>query len=223
MTNIVWSYTSIQKFETCPYQWYCQYITKEIKFKETEAVIWGREAHEALDKRLKTNEMMSDRFKAYEPYAQAVQRIEGNIYSEHELVVDKEGQQKGWWDKTAFMRGKADVFVDHQDGRGQILDWKTGSIKPSEELEFFTLITFKLYPTIEKIRTAFIWLKHKVKPTVQTYDRDTLSEINSKFFNKIEKIESALAHDKFPKKRSGLCKNYCGSISCEFSGNYQKY
>ena len=223
---ITWSYSSLSKFETCPYQWYSNYILKEIKFVPNAAVVWGQQAHDELDKRLKTGNPMPNRFQKYEKYAIAVEdyaeKVGGHLESEYEMAIDEDYNQVGWWDKSALQRGKTDVSIFHDD-RCLIDDHKTGKYRPNtQELEYFSYLTFIIHPEVEDIRTVYVWFKEDGPPTVDQFNRvkdfDRLEEI---FMDKIYSIEQALEMDLFPKKRSGLCNKYCGSPSCKFSGSYQ--
>lgn len=223
---ITWSYSSLSKFETCPYQWYANYILKEIKFVPNAAVVWGQQAHDELDKRLKTGDPMPNRFQHYEKYAQAVEdqveKVGGHLETEYEMAIDGDGNQVGWWDKTAKERGKSDVSVFYED-KSLIYDWKTGKYRPNtQELEYFSKLTFKIHPEVEDIRTVYLWFKEDGPPTIDQFNRTKDADrLENVFEEKIYSIEQALEQDLFPKKRSGLCNKYCGSPSCKFSGNYQ--
>lgn len=214
----VYSYSSISKFETCPYQWEAQYVLKTIKFIPNETTTWGQETHDALDKRLKTKQPLPERFMMFEKYAKAVEALPGTLKSEYEMALDAEGNRVGWWDKTAYERGKSDVSVFHDD-RCQIVDWKTGSYRPNtEELDYFSLLTFKIHPEVEKIKTTYLWFKNDGPPTIAYWDRKQLDELASKFAEKIDRIERARVNDVFPSKKSGLCKQYCGRFDCKHNG-----
>jgi len=223
---IVWSYSSLAKFETCPYQWYSNYILKEIEFVGNAAVLWGQQAHDALDKRLKTGNPMPTRFQHYEKYALAVdnfvEKVDGHMEAEYEMAIDKDNNKVGWWDKSAVQRGKSDVSIFF-DEKCLIEDWKTGKYRPNtQELEYFSLLTFKIHPDVEDIRTVYLWFKEDGDPTIEQFNRaKDFDRLEETFEDKIYSIEQALEMDMFPAKRSGLCRNYCGSPSCKHSGNYK--
>lgn len=219
--KIPWSYSSLSKFETCPYQWYCQYVLKNIKFVPNDAVIWGQQAHDELDKRLKTKKPLPKRFQAYEKYAAALEKLPGKLFSEYEMAIDIEGNRVGWWDKTCVQRGKSDVSI-FQGDTCIISDWKTGSYRPNtEELDFFAKLTFDIHPEVEDIKTIYFWFKEDGPPTKARFDRTKdYARLTETFDGKIYSIEQALEKDIFPKKRSGLCRNYCGSPTCKYSGSY---
>jgi hypothetical protein len=222
---ITWSYSSLSKFETCPYQWYAQYILKEIKFIPNAAVLWGQQAHDELDIRLKTGKPMPNRFERYEKYALAVEKyvkkVDGRLETEYEMAIDEDYNQVGWWDKSAVQRGKSDVSILY-DNKCLIEDWKTGKYRPNtQELEYFSFLTFIIHPEVEDVRTIYLWFKEDGPPTIDQFNRaEDFDRLEETFQDKIYSIEQALEMDLFPAKRSGLCRNYCGSTTCKHSGSY---
>jgi hypothetical protein len=218
------SFSKLNKFDTCPRQFESQYIRKDIQFVSSPATEWGSAVHEAFDNRFKTGEELTGRFESYEQYARILdaQAVGARLESEYELVVDIDGNRLAWDDPAAHMRGRIDVAIFYPDGRMLIADHKTGNRRVNDELEFFALLSFKLHPEVQRIKTVFLWYKTGDKPDVKFYTREDLPEIEAKFAAKCATIENALEFDKFPMKVSGLCKNFCGSRSCNRSGAYVK-
>lgn len=216
------SYSKLSKFETCPRQWESQYVIRDIAFVDSPATVLGSRVHDAFDARFKTGEPFVEEFVHYEEQAIGFEKAaEGaKLLSEYELVIDTDGNRLAWDDTEAYMRGRIDVAIFYPDGRMLIADHKTGNRRVSDELEFFALLSFKLHPEVQKIKTMFLWYKTGDKPDVKFYTREDLPVMEAKFAAKCKAIEEALEYDKFPKKRSGLCKAYCGSRSCELSGAY---
>lgn len=222
--KIVWSYSNLAKFETCPRQWYSQYILKDIKFTPSPAVEWGKDVHNAMDRRIKSPKdvPLTGKFAKFEKYATSAKKLSGKLVSEYEMAVDADGKRVDWWDKNCFQRGKTDLSV-FDPPRCTIMDWKTGKYRPNtEELEYFAYLTFMLHPEIDEIMTIYLWFQEDGPATKDIFIRERDYEnMKIKFEEKVEVIEEALRDNFFPKKRSGLCQDYCGSPSCEYSGNYQ--
>ena len=223
------SYSKLSKFETCERQWMSQYILRDIQFVDSPATVWGSDVHSAFDARFKTGEVLTDKFEAYEQYALALEKqaTGSRLESEYELVVDADEKQTAWDSPTAHLRGRSDVQIFYTDGRCLIFDHKTGKRKLSDELEFFAMLTFMIHPEVHTVKTIFAWYKEvdesgRCKMDSRIYKRDELPEMRDKFLAKIAKIERALEYDDFPKRRSGLCKNYCGSPTCSNSGAFKK-
>ena len=218
------SYSKLSKFETCERQWESQYVLRDIQFVDSPATVLGSRVHDAFDARFKTGEPFIEEFAHYEGYAKGFEKAaEGaKLLSEYELVIDRAGNRLAWDDPEAYMRGRIDVAIFYPDGRMLIADHKTGNRRVSDELEFFSMLSFKLHPEVTKIKTMFLWYKTGDKPDVKFYTREDLTARESKFAEKCLKIEQALEYDKFPKRKSGLSSKFCGSPTCNYSGSFKK-
>lgn len=218
------SFSKLTKFDTCPRQFESQYIHRDIAFVDSPATVLGSRVHDAFDARFKTGEPFVEEFAHYEEQAKGFEKAaEGaKLLSEYELVIDRDGNRLAWDDPEAYMRGRIDVAIFYPDGRMLIADHKTGNRRVNDELEFFSLLSFKLHPEVQKIKTMFLWYKTGDKPDVKFYTREDLPAMEAKFAAKCLKIEQALEYDKFPKRRSGLCSRFCGSPTCSNSGQFKK-
>ena len=58
--------------------------------------------------------------------------------------------------------------------------------------------------------------------TVGKNFRDFSDTVWEKFVARADRLESALANEVWPKKKSGLCKNYCPVHTCEHNGKFTK-
>lgn len=214
-----YSYSMINTFNTCPRKFEAQYITKEIKFKQSEAALWGSDVHKALEDRIKLKKPLGERFKTFERYAQAVENTPGKHEAEKELAYDEDYKLVGWWDKSAFIRGKLDVLTDLTD-KAIITDWKTNAKGAATakyqigEMETFSWLTFLLKPEIEKIKTVLVWVATPDAPTVWPFDRQhDFNKLQDKCLGWIDKIEDAVHQDRFPLKDGPLCA-WCDLTSC---------
>jgi hypothetical protein len=217
-----YSYSKISKFFDCPANWFATYIEKSVKFVSGPEAQWGNEVHEALDKHFKTGAPLEGRFASFVDYAAKIKNAApSKVESEKELAFDGCWKPVGWWDKSAVQRGKIDVFYKVDDSRAVVLDHKTGKYKPSNyvgELKYFSLLSMKADPSLEKVKTVTTWLNSDSNgpPTVAVYDRaKDLPEIQDEFDGKIAQIERALEFDNFPMKVSGLCHGWCGNTKCK--------
>ncbi len=216
-----YSYSKIDKFFQCPTLWKATYLDKSIKYVSSPEAEWGTDVHDALDKYFKQGKPLEGRFESFANYAKQIKDAAPSpILSERELSFDKDWKQVGWFDKSAVQRGKLDVFYKVDESRAVVLDHKTGKYKPGNyvgELQYFTLLSMKADPSLQKIKTITTWLNRADtgKPTVAVYDRDKdLPEIEEMFQGKIMQIERALEFDNFPAKTSGLCHGWCANTSC---------
>jgi len=214
------SYSSISKFDTCPFAWAGSYYYKDVKYTEGEAARWGNEVHDSLDKFFKTGQPLKGNLAYLNNYADSIKNSLGEVESEKEIAFDVDWNKVGWWDDQCFQRAKLDIFKK-QDERATIIDHKTGKYSPlslinyNGELEYFTLLAMKNDEDLQKIKTVITWLKGDSKPTVAIYDRSNLNEFEDKFAIKIQNIENAVDNHDFPCKPNGLCNGWCAKTTCK--------
>ena len=164
--------------------------------------------------------------KQYINYAETLKTTLPNLESEKELAFDDEWNTVGWWDDNCFQKGKLDVF-EKQDNRAIIVDHKTGKYSSYSlenylgEMRYFSLLTMKADPEIDKIKTVITWLQNDSTPTTRIYTRDDVVKIENEFENKINIIEQAVDNETFQCKPSGLC-SYCGKMDCKYRKERKK-
>ena len=214
-----YSYSQINTYNTCPRKFQAQYLTKEIEFKQNDAAMWGSEVHNALENRLKKKEPLSPRFAMYEPLALAIERSPGKHEAEKEIAYDEDFNLVGWWDKSAFIRGKLDVFTDLGD-KAIITDWKTAEKGAKNakyqvgEMEMFSWLTLHLNEEIEQIKTVLVWTATKDKPTIWNFSRrHDFNKLEDKCLGWMDKIEDSISQDIFPMKSGPLCA-WCDLKTC---------
>lgn len=207
-----WTYSHIEKFETCPKQFYHTTVIRDFVSPPTEQSLWGQRVHTAFEDRVKDGTPLPEGMEHWEPIAQKIEEIPGEKHPEVKLAVSK-AFQKAEWD-TAWSRGIADLVVIHED-RAMVLDYKTGKRKPSDQLALYAAFAFAHFPEVKKVDTRFVWLKNK-KIDKEQFSRDELSDIWRKFVPKVAKLEASHEKDVWPPKPSGLCNGWCPVKTCPY-------
>ncbi len=207
-----WTYSHLEKFATCPKQFYHANVARDFVSPPTEATIWGERVHTAFENRVKLGTPLPEGMEQWEPIAKKLESIEGNKLPEVKLAISKSFQPADWGD--AWSRGIADLVIDKGD-KALVFDYKTGKRKPSEQLHLYAAFVFAHYPEVNHIKTNFIWLKEK-KTDGKEFHRDELPVIWRDFLPKVAKLESAYERDSWPAKPSGLCRGWCPVKTCQF-------
>lgn len=215
------SYTSLSTFDTCPRQFEARYITKEVKFQESEATRWGNEVHSALEHYLTARSPIPANI-PYQRYADWVlARVRGDeLLIENEFAMTRDMQPCGWWDHDAWLRSKIDVVILRPRERiAEVFDWKTGKPKlDRKQLLLYALLVMSRYPDIDEVKTGFVWLANgEVTPPVG-YLRMNRDALVVHFRNLTAQVDSADSLGVFTPKPSGLCRQWCQVTSCEFHG-----
>lgn len=142
---------------------------------------------------------------------------DGHIVAEVKGAITKELEPCDWFDKNVWLRCILDVL--HTKGQeAWIIDWKTGKVRPnSKQLKLFALFVMTTRPNINVCHTSFEWLAHSCS-TKEVYTRDDLDDLWSEFVPDLKLYVQAFKTDTWPKKPSGLCKQYCNVMDCEYNG-----
>jgi hypothetical protein len=209
-----WTYSHLEKFATCPKQFYHTNVVRDFVSPPTEATIWGKKVHDAFETRVRDGTALPEEMNRWEPLAKKLESLDGFKKCEVKMAVSKAFAPAEW--DSAWSRGIADLLVV-RDNKALVFDYKTGKRKPSDQLKLYAAYTFAYYPEVEKVKTTFVWLKDS-KTDQEVFSRDEVPVLWREFLPKVAKLESAYERDSWPAKPSGLCKNYCPVLSCEFNG-----
>lgn len=211
------SHSLLAAYETCPRQCYEIRIAKNFVEPESQHIIWGNYVHKCLEERVGKSVPLPENTAHLEPLATYLCSLSGARYCELKLAIDDKGSSVEFFDKRAWFRGVADLLI--VDGsRGSVYDYKTGKpVKDDNQLAAMALLTFAKYPQIEELVAAFLYLKYD--DAVDTYfTRDQipqlLESIRSRGSNILHSVETGTWYP----KPSGLCKNHCAVVTCEYNG-----
>ena len=218
-TKLTHSYSAMKMYENCPLRYKMQRVDKVVKDVGGTAMVWGQDVHEALENNLRDGAPLTERYKSFQPLANAVVAgvPEGaELKVEQELTLNEQLTPTGWWDSDAWLRSKLDVLVLHGD-MALDLDWKTGKRRPDFfQLELFALQTFIAYPQINTVNSMFVWTQTGDTDS-EVYKRVNLPALTDTFLSKVRRIEKSMETDTWPAKPSGLC-NWCpAKTMCDFA------
>lgn len=219
---MAFSYSSIQKFLTCPASYFFTYIEKSAVYESSEQARYGQECHDFLDKAINNKVEFTPRYEFLKPVVKAIQAIPGEIKTEFPLAFNEDWSESTWFAKDSYIKGKSDVTIIHPtEPRILIKDHKfTGKAGDAEgekyrgEMEMFVLLHTKKFPDVEQIDCGLLWLKERAPETRFRYTKDDFAEVEDTVMGRIRQIEDAISFDRFPKRRSGLCAGWCSCHSC---------
>jgi hypothetical protein len=214
-----WSYSTLEKYETCPRQFHEIKVLQNVVEGENEFQLWGKEVHTAfencIDSRGETP--LPAKMKHWQPLADKVLAMKGaQIFTEVKVALDSNFRMCAWDSEECWTRGVIDVLVIGKSS-AIVLDWKTGKRKPTEQLKLYAAYVFALYPHIEEVHTALVWLQDR-RIDKDTIERRELSFIWQGFIERAARLRSAYGRESWPERPSGLCKNHCAVTACAYNG-----
>lgn len=219
--QVAWSFSALNKFETCPYQFYKQRVTKEFKDEMSAAGLWGDRVHRALDARISEGTPLPTGMQQYETYAKRFDNADGDVYSERKLALTENLKETSWFAKDVWVRVILDVSVINND-KAVVFDWKTGKRKLDiDQLKLFAGTLMAIHPDVQQVTTGYIWLPDQ-KVDREVFTRDDTPNIWQHFQQKVSRLKRAHEEDKWPKKPSGLCRKWCNVMDCEFNGRLEE-
>jgi CRISPR/Cas system-associated exonuclease Cas4 (RecB family) len=218
-TVVPYSYSSIQQYETCPRRFFLTRICKAVTEPQNEATVHGRDVHSALEKAVDGKQALPEKYEKYQPIVDKLRAAKGERVLEYRFALTNTLEPCDYWAPNVWVRGVLDVgIVRNRDAI--VLDYKTGKRKLDlDQLRLFALAGLSLWPHVDTVKTAYIWL-----PTgsmdQETFTRDDKVEIHRDFAARVHRMESSEKNDDWPPRPSGLCKNYCpvGRSLCEHCG-----
>ena len=226
--TIAWSHSRVNSFLTCPLKMYEETIAKNYPFQENEASRWGKKVHKALERRLAFKAELPSNMVQYEKHAANVEsmheRIGGQILCEQQMAVNKNLKPCGWFSKETWARCITDVsIVNPERGCAIAIDWKTGKKKDDDrQLALQAAFIFRHYPTIDKVMSAFCWLKEGGAMVHMAFVRANETRLWKQYLPVVRELTDAAELGVWPAKPSGLCREYCAVSSCKHNGMYKK-
>lgn len=221
---VAWSYSVLDSFETCPWRHYLTKVAKTVREPQSPQMAEGNRVHKALELRVTERKPLVDADAKYEPLiARLIHAAEsrgGQILAEQKLCLDENYQTTGYFSKTAWVRGQTDVTI-LAGNKAWVGDYKTGNPKHnSTQLRLTAAMTFATFPQVERIANTFIWLKTGETSPPEVFERKQAHEIWREFLPRVARLENAHATNNWPKKPSGLCRQWCpvGRHNCEHCG-----
>lgn len=226
---IPWSWTHIEAYETCPRQFYEIRLARNYVEPDSHHQLWGKEVHDAMEKRIMYDVRLPARMSSFEATAVAVKNAPGIVKCELKLGFTKDYKPTGFFADDVWHRGADDVLVVNK-AKAMNIDWKTGTPKhKTDQLKLAALRTFINVPEVNEVLAAYSWLQSG-EWTRQKFTREQIPEIKEEFERRLQMLEWSEKHNAWPAKPSGLCKksrkpgsSYMGCIvaSCPHSQYYK--
>jgi RecB family exonuclease len=211
---MAYSYSSIKAFKNCQRQYYETKILKKWPFPETDAIMYGKDVHKALEDYIGENKPLGPHTR-FQPVADSIIALDGEKLTEFEMALDDNLNPCEFLGKDVFIRGIADiVVVDKEKKRAYIGDYKTGSAKypDTDQLELMALMIFRYFPEVEHVKAALLFIVHDKVVTAEYHKKDAKPKW-IQWLAKVETMEQAAAMNMYHENPTGLC-GWCEVTTC---------
>ena len=219
VTAAPWSFSRIKAFDTCPKQFYHVNVLKQFPFKETEAMRYGTEFHEAAEHFIRDGTPVPDRFAFARPALEVLAAKSGEKLCEQKMGLTAELEACDFFAKDVWFRGIVDLLIIDGDV-ATVIDYKTGKSSRYAEkgqLELMALSVFRHFPEVKTVRAGllFVIANELVKAK---YEKTGQKDMWRKWLSEYGKMESAFETGVWNPKPSGLCKRHCPVQECVHNG-----
>jgi len=217
-----WSYSGIKLFETCPKKYEAEKITKEVKFTDSEATLYGKALHLAAEEYIRDGKELPGQFAFIKPYLDKLVAIPGEKHCELKLGVKKDDGRLvacDFFDSSVWFRGIADLVII--DGaKGWIVDYKTGKsakYADTRQLALMAAALFLKYPELEKIKTSLLFVVSKEFIRAE-YEAERGLDIFGELADLLTQREVSYNTGVWNPRPNGLCRRFCEVLSCAHNG-----
>jgi len=216
MAEFTWSYSSLKQYQNCPKQYHHIRVLRDYKSKETEATIYGKAVHEALELYVKDGQPLAKNYLRFKPIVDKLIDIPGTKYPEYEMALTYNKEPCEFDAEHRWVRGIVDLLIVDGD-YAFIVDYKTGSNKypDPKQLRLMALMAFTHFPDIKKVKAALLFVMHNSIIT-EEYVRRDMDKSWAVFEQPLKRLESSYDNDKWEPNPTPLCK-WCPVKTCEFN------
>lgn len=210
------SYSRLSTFEQCPAKFEALYVEKTCKDEGNPASREGQKVHEALAEYGQNGKPMPQSLRRHQPLVDRLLSQEGEKLFEHQVALDCNRLQTGWFDKNVWLRAVLDVLVLNED-KAVVIDWKTGKRKPDPtQLQLFAAVVMTVYPDVQQVRSAYVWLKDGSTDSAVA-KRSQLESLWDGLNNRLGAVQEAVDIGYFEAKPSGLCRFCPARKNCVYA------
>jgi len=197
------SYSGMSTYEQCEYALYLNKV-KSIEGIGSPAMDRGSLMHNALERYVngKDEELNWSMFKAKYSHQDIIETfrdeyLTGLCIPELKLAFNKNMKPVHWVASNMWLRGAIDIVLWHDETKKQcsLYDYKSGSnqsgAKHRSQLMLYALMMFITYPELEFIRTAPIYLDHKVAIFYTDFRRSDLDLLWPRYLQRLQAVTKA--------------------------------
>jgi hypothetical protein len=216
MAEFTWSYSSLKQYQNCPKQYHEIRVLKNYTVKETEAIIYGKAVHEALELYVKENKPLAKNYERFKPIIDTLISIPGDKYPEYEMALTYNKEPCDFDSDDRWVRGIADLVI--VDGsHAFVVDYKTGSNKypDPKQLRLMALMLFTHFPDVQKIKAGLLFVMQNSFIT-EEYLRKDMDKSWAMFEQPLKRLETSYDNDVWQANPTPLCK-WCSVVTCDFN------
>jgi hypothetical protein len=216
MAQFTWSYSSLKQYTNCPKQYQEMRVLKNYTVKETEAIIYGKAVHEALELYVKDGKPLPKNYLRFKPMVDTLINIKGDKYPEYEMALTHSKEPCDFDSEDRWVRGIADLVIVDGD-TAYVVDYKTGSNRypDPKQLRLMSLMLFTHFPDIQRVKGGLLFVM-KNSFITEEYLRKDMDKSWGMFEQSLKRLEISYENDTWQANPTPLCK-WCSVVTCDFN------
>ena len=222
---IALSYSRLSDYEQCPLKFKQKYIDKSYPDdSDNPAFVKGNQIHKQLEDYVVWKgaddgakpTLSTHTLKASQLVDSLHTACNGRIFPEKQIAVDHNWELCDWFDKPDVVKYRAIIDCLVFFGNTEILaiDWKSGKVReyedsPTSQLRLTSTILFNLYPKVQTITTAYVFVEH-TKTVKVKFERPELEALQKPFDKAYIQVQE---ETEWKPKKNQWC-NWCKTPDC---------
>ena len=221
MKPYTWSYSSLSLFQQCPKKYYHLRVVKDHKEPETDALMYGKQLHEAAEFYIGKEIPLPPQFSFIKNSLDLLKALGegGEFMCEYRMGLTRDLEPCDFFSKDVWWRGVADLVII-KDEKAYLVDYKTGKSSryaDTKQLEILSLALFKHRPEIKLVKAGLLFLVANDFVKVN-YEGSQQAEPWVKWLNETKQLEAAYENDVWNPKPNFSCRQYCAVVNCIHNG-----
>ena len=243
----VQTYSSMSVFMGCPNQYKGRYVTNEVAYEPSPHTAFGNIIHSWMEKVVQAGSPPSveviraaaephqetahaaGKADAYPHMAVTVDAIselhtlsgrrKGAIQCESEIAITPELRACSYWDKGGMFRGKVDLLAFNPDtGILHMRDLKTGKpVNDDTQQRWYAAACMASMPAVASVSYRYVYTGGHDTPK-REITRAEVPAVIQRIKDVQAEMAEAYATNTWEPRRNGLCRAYCGVLSCVHNG-----
>ena len=224
-----WSFSTLKKFEECPWQVKLHKIDKQ-KQKDSPAAQRGNLIHDMCEQFVVGNAdaMIGDKKTRLDHFKGAFDELknlykEGIVSCEEEWGIRQDWSPCSWEDPEIWGKAKLDAFVLESETSCRIIDYKTGrkfgnELKHNDQGLSYALHAYHKYPMLDHFTIEF-WYLDQAEVMKRDFTRRQLSILHQRYHKRAHNLTTAVEFT--PKSNANSCR-FC-SYGCNKNKKGETY
>ena len=153
-----WSYTRLGVFEQCRLRFWWEYVAKDFNREKSPALQKGIDTHNHFEARLRLQTELPWDWRRWERVCAAIDQYPVRLV-EHPITLDINLNVCEDKARHAWFTMNLDVAVMDGGSDARVIDWKTGKVRVTPQLELYADGLMAQWPQLEKVTSSFVWLE----------------------------------------------------------------